>query len=120
MSGMAGNHTGSSQGRQTYVVYVCPDCGEQITDGLEYDTERGYTRGHYHDPPDGWLDEAGNNPQGTGEDPWFDAIEIRTVSLDAVVEALRSRHSAVINATANAVLREFSSSVGEAPKGNEG
>lgn len=46
------------------VVYVCPECHEQIVEST-YTSERGTFWGHYHDPPDDWPG---------GEDPWFDAV----------------------------------------------
>ena len=55
-------------------VWVCSDCGEQITES-HYDPERGTVYGHYHDPPAGWHTEDGPHR----EDPWFDAEQIAVV-----------------------------------------
>lgn len=55
-------------------VYLCPECGEQITQS-DYDTARGRIWGHYHDPPDDW--------EGP-EDPWFDAVETPVAPLSAL------------------------------------
>ena len=55
---------------RVYTIYVCPDCGEHITD-TSYDPEVGEEWGHYHDPPD-------DHPEGL-PDPWIEAVEIEVV-----------------------------------------
>jgi hypothetical protein len=60
---------------KTYVVYVCPECREQISGELELDKDSGTWRhGHYHDPPEAWPGD---------EDPWLWAVEIQTVAVES-------------------------------------
>lgn len=69
-----------------FVVYVCPECGEQITD-IGWDAERGAIHGHYHDPPADWPH---------AEDPWFDAEPVEVVprsDAEALAEALEEAFS---------------------------
>lgn len=53
----------------SYIIWICPDCGEQITES-EYSPERGRYYGHYHDRPKDWEQ---------AEDPWFDAVSREVV-----------------------------------------
>jgi hypothetical protein len=59
----------------TYTIYVCPDCGEHITES-DYDPSVGRIWGHYHDPPEGWPE---------GEDPWIDAVALEVAPVATVV-----------------------------------
>ena len=65
---------------KTYMVWVCPDCLEQITEP-DYTPAEGRVWGHYHDRPAGW-------PEGE-PDPWFEAMEIEVAPIDDSFDGLK-------------------------------
>ena len=78
---------------ERYEVWVCPDCGDQITDPPEYDPKRHvYARGHYPAPPEDWPE---------GEDPWFDAVRIEAAPVAA--PAPREDEEALVERMAQAM-----------------
>lgn len=67
--------------KNTWTVWACPDCGEQVPEPQKASDEPG----HYHDPPDDWPDETA--------DPWFDAERVVVAPVEDVerLEAFAER-----------------------------